>query len=529
MRSYCSSTIVVHHRWVLLVLVSLAGGVGFPPVAVADSSLSSGDSEPNWELFLDDYIIERSTGFRRVLHHPEPRGVVIHPDQPWETQGMSVMYVDRRADGRWECYYRVHGKGIPADTTAYAISDDGIHWEKPVLGLVVGPNGTENNLLPCGAPFDLGKYGNISDPNKRFLIGLSSDENPRSHKMQLFFASELPDWQNDPDWRDKLIPAGKKPSYKLGLHFWDDQNEDWVFMRQSPNHPPTRCVARWSTPDLQNWRVKPVFYPDAQDSTDPRFFDEIYGMHAMHTEGVVLGFAEWLIGDQTRPDMAVLSQEVIGHVFMKGTMEVRVAVSRDGGFTWDRTVSREAWIPHGKETDSYDRLVRIFCSPVRMGDEDWFYCTVINGDHGSAFDYYKDNRHPKHSGALYVQKHNRYVSLRAGNTPQILITQPMEVTGKKIQLNVDASHGEVRVGVGIDKKMVIFDTAAILPNYMIRDRQGQTHLEKGLTLEDCQPVHVNSIEHTVEFNGGDLESLQGKMVRLYILVQVADLYGFRFR
>ena len=75
---------------------------------------------PHWQLFLDDYIIERSTGFRRVVHHPEPRGVVLPPDEPWETQGLSVMYVGRRKDGRLECYYRVHGKDIPNDTTAYA-------------------------------------------------------------------------------------------------------------------------------------------------------------------------------------------------------------------------------------------------------------------------------------------------------------------------------------------------------------------------------------------------------------------------
>ncbi len=45
--------------------------------------------EPHWELFLDDYIIERSTGFQRVLHHPQPRGIVIPADKPWETQGLS--------------------------------------------------------------------------------------------------------------------------------------------------------------------------------------------------------------------------------------------------------------------------------------------------------------------------------------------------------------------------------------------------------------------------------------------------------
>ena len=72
------------------------------------------DIEPHWQLFLDDHVIERSTGFRRVVHSPKPRGVVLEPDQPWETQGLSIMHVGRRRDGKFECYYRVHGEGVRA-------------------------------------------------------------------------------------------------------------------------------------------------------------------------------------------------------------------------------------------------------------------------------------------------------------------------------------------------------------------------------------------------------------------------------
>jgi hypothetical protein len=163
-----------------------------------------------------------------------------------------------------------------------------------------------------------------------------------------------------------------------------------------------------------------------------------------------------------------------------------------------------------------------------MGDEDWVYCTVANGNHGSTMGYYRD-RTAILQGALYTQKHNRYVSLATENTPQILITKPLKVTGKTLQLNVDASRGEVKVGVGIDKTMVIFDTVATLPNYMVRDRQGNTHLEEGFRLEDCEPIQANSIEHDVKFKDASVESLLGKTVRLYIMVRDADLYGFRFK
>ena len=210
-------------------------------------------------------------------------------------------------------------------------------------------------------------------------------------------------------------------------------------------------------------------------------------------------------------------------------MDVRLTVSRDGGYTWDRTVSREAWIPHGTEHDSYSRLVRFQCPPVRVGEEDWFYCTVVNGDHGSRGGYYPD-REPSIQGALYTQKHNRYVNLRAGNTPEILITKPIQVTGKALQLNV-AVRGKVLVGIGVDKVFTqgSWPFKATLPNFMPMGRDGKTHLEKGFQFEDCQPIHVNSMEHNVEWKDASLESLHGKTVRLYILVQDADLYGFRFK
>ena len=37
------------------------------------------------QLFLDDFIVQRIDGLKRVMHQPVKRGAVIRPDQPWET------------------------------------------------------------------------------------------------------------------------------------------------------------------------------------------------------------------------------------------------------------------------------------------------------------------------------------------------------------------------------------------------------------------------------------------------------------
>ena len=128
--------------------------------------------EPYWELFLDDHVITRSTGFQRVLHHPQPRGIVLKPDKPWETFGVTPWYVGPRKGGGYECYYQClwwEPSGRSVNKMAYAISADGIHWEKPSLemveapsqvskrdgfplGVSTGPRTKANNIIPCGHP-----------------------------------------------------------------------------------------------------------------------------------------------------------------------------------------------------------------------------------------------------------------------------------------------------------------------------------------------------------------------------------------
>jgi hypothetical protein len=206
---------------------------------------------------------------------------------------------------------------------------------------------------------------------------------------------------------------------------------------------------------------------------------------------------------------------------------MRVTISRDGGITWDRTSSREAWIPHGAEEDSYDRLVVGAQPPVAVGDEDWFYADVIDGDHlgirnNAEQSLYYHDRLPRHQIGLYVQKRNRYVSLTARSQPEVLITRPVTVTGGSVQLNVDASRGEVRVGVAAAEPVLTFDesTPSTAPHLL------ENRLLPGFGVDDCRPILANSVEHTVEFKG-DLGSLRSRPVCLLFRMVDADLYGFR--
>src|SRR5882724_3001582 len=58
-----------------------------------------------WQMFLDDFVVARTTGLDRVVHHPRSRGLVIPADKPWETFGSYPQYVGRRQDGTFFAFY----------------------------------------------------------------------------------------------------------------------------------------------------------------------------------------------------------------------------------------------------------------------------------------------------------------------------------------------------------------------------------------------------------------------------------------
>ena len=65
-------------------------------------------------------------------------------------------------------------------------------------------------------------------------------------------------------------------------------------------------------------------------------------------------------------------------------------------------------------------------------------------------------------------------------------------------------------------------TPSVAPHLFLR------HQLPGLTLDDCEAIRANSVEHTVRFkNRAGLEPLRGRTICLPSGVLNADLYAFR--
>lgn len=125
-------------------------------------------------MFLDDYLIERIDGLRRVVNQPEkhpnqpekhPGNPIVYPDQYWEggcqVYGTALFDDERRVFRMWyltsprdrglkPLKLNDHERAPHTTLCAYAESEDGVHWCKPHLGQLPYDDNVNNNLIDIG-------------------------------------------------------------------------------------------------------------------------------------------------------------------------------------------------------------------------------------------------------------------------------------------------------------------------------------------------------------------------------------------
>ena len=187
------------------------------------------------QLFLDDLWTSDAKGVSRVLHTPERREEVLTPDNPWERHGMPSCVGYFRDGDRYRMWYRCDdtAEGNPR-FTAYAESEDGIHWEQPSLGIVEYEESKDNNLVWLGdegmdlTPF---KDGNPNAPDDECYKGIV-----RPHAGKAMYAVVSPDGLH---WRLKQSePVLDDPPFDTqNIAFWDTWREEYVFYTRGVRNP----------------------------------------------------------------------------------------------------------------------------------------------------------------------------------------------------------------------------------------------------------------------------------------------------
>jgi hypothetical protein len=488
------------------------------------------------QLFINGTFIEKSESVDLIVHAPAKTGELnIVADKPWEHKiggYNSVLFFN----GAYHMWYTIMGLDTGSNAVGYAISEDGIIWQKPDLGLAADlPNGGVNVVLGFGAA---GISGGLFDGS------LMVFEDPHANadkqlKMTIRLVQgaglSLFSSKDGRRWIDEgsiILTDHRKYNEKGefigdGFHLdsqnvilWDDRIGSYItYARKNFDFPgQRRTVARGVSPDLFNFadaaELNVVLAPDELDPTMDYYTnaavkypwaDNVYLMFP----SAYYKYEGWfgkLYGEEPRN---------------AGPMDIRFAASRDG-ISWNR-FNRRPYVALGRR-GSFDDASLYMVHGVVPGDGENLYMYYSGSDINHGWGRQDDYREPNNriltdAGFAPLQdtsaisrlivRQDGFTSVRGHYSGGSFETPQMRFSGSRLILNADTSAlGEIRVGL----------------------RRGDGTPIPGFEIEECIPVHsVNDTRIGVRWRGGiNLSSIRDTPLKMEFCVRDADLYSFQF-
>ncbi len=460
--------------------------------AANDAVRSIGSDEV---LFVDYELIAKSNDVRLKLHPPRKTGErLVVWEHPWESATINWFSVLRDGDRfrMWYECYDVDGWPTGDDTSfCYAESEDGIHWNKPKLGLFSYQGSRENNIL----------FRQIGEGNSR----------SRVHGSGVFLDPSAP-----PDSRYKCVSQGifqgigERPYYVAGMTspdglswtrlpqpicpvfadsqysgFWDESQQQYVLMGRTSGRG--RAVGRSVSERFD--RFGPLATVLQTDETHPPDSD-LYNPACIPYPGAA--------------GLYLMFPSLFRH--QQDTLDIRMAVSRDTEqWTWpDRETP---FIPLGRSDEFDGGTLYMANGCCEVGDELWFYFS------GSPLKHEEVNletlAHPENRRVFSraVAKRDRLVSVTAAGNGSFE-TPPIQSVGERLIVNASPrAGGSVRVG--------------------LTDAAGRAL--PGRAIADCRPLTQDNSSWTVTWaDGSDVAPWSSRPMRLQIELQDADVFGFQF-
>jgi hypothetical protein len=458
--------------------------------------------------FMDD-LMDDWWDCRRTVHQPvkHPANPLLKVAKPWEGYGpMGGTILKDPATGRFRLWSFIEYFGTKRPSYGiYYESSDGLHWERPDLGLVDWDGNTANNLFYGGQGYGMGAISVILSPADRAArgrfammygrnrIGTKLTE-PHTMEQRIAYSDDGLRWRDQPE-----NPAFRARSDAWNNLFFAPERGVFVNIRRPGVHAnEIRRITYSESQDLVAW-TQPVTVLKP-DELDPPMF---YGMPVVRYQGVYFGFLEMFYAyyrfDRTKG-------KIVGDRKLPKSHEIdlQLAWSRNC-LDWSRHPERPIFLPTGP-IGSYDwGMVFAMYGIEDRGDEIWIYYRGDQGLHSSATP-------PKYGNlCLATLRKDGFVSLDASDDG-FALTRPLECPGGRLHVNArTAPDGFVKVAV----------------------RQGDAG-DDGDWLDDygydrVVPMRGDALDHTVVWrNGPAFDSRKGQPIRLHFWLNKAELYSFRF-
>jgi hypothetical protein len=508
------------------------------------------------ELFVDDALVERISGNAVLrLHHPVPQNIAIVHDAPWEGSGSGYHSMFKDGD-----LYRMYYKSWQIDPLseagaktkvkndlfcAYAESDDGIHWRKPVLGLVEFNGSKANNIVMASAVVgkvdaDAGHPAVFKDENPAAPADARYKAILRSREPRGLLAFKSPDGLHWSPLADApIITDGAFDSQNLA--FWDGARREYraywrIFTEgagQGESWTPKgyRAIRTATSQDFIHWenqedlryvdsppehlytnQIKPYFRaPHLLIGFPARYIERGHdaaragasvpaGSPAADTRRI----SEWppslrSLPEREHREMRAAASERYGAAITDGLL----MASRDGVLfkRWN-----EAFLPPGPERPGTWNYGHQYIGWHMLETK-----SALAGAPNEISLYAVESYWTDNSSALrrYTLRLDGFVSVQAPMAGGELVTRPIRFQGRQLALNFSTSGaGSVRVE--------------------IQDAAGRPL--PGFALADCPPVFGDAIDRRVHWTAGpDVGALAGQVIRLRFVLNDADLYAYQFQ
>lgn len=497
---------------------------------------SSGESSRTLLLVDDRHVLYRS-GTERFLHPVERHAAnpVIPETKPWEVAiaWTSVHYDQER--GRYQAWYQAYGGGgdtpQPQCVTCYAESMDGVHWDKPDLGLFPFGDAKQTNIVMVGNRGRSIRYGNAvvvdardPDASKRYKMAYFDFSQPTATNKSLpgLFIAFSPDgihWTTPDvpmpiqrtaygDYGER-VPLQNEPGRELSVplsiadchdvffdasrgvfvdyaKMWIDGPDGGMFWKHGIGRSESADFIHWSTPEL-------VMVPDERDAAWVEF----------HT-APVFRYAEYYFA---------LTQ-ILNRAEGGGVIDIELMLSSDG-LRWDRPFRDTLFF--AREGGKGFEAGSIFTNstPVILAEEMRFYYGAYSQGATGA-----DDTAQSSGVGLFTLPRDRFAGVRpVARSDQPTLREPLDHVGQitmrplrlsehdSVSLNADATSGSIRVA--------LLDSAG----YRIED----------YTEEDAVAITGDSLGHAVQWADKDLSDLADGEYMLRIHIKQASVFAVNLR
>lgn len=449
-------------------------------------------------MFVDDFLVGSFRGACLKLHPPKREEVVFRVRGPLENACSGVYSVLVESEGGYLLYYRGNypladgdGDNSARQTANVAVSDDGIRFRRPELGIHdLGDRGRNNVVWHGVQAHNLVAFRDASPgcrPEERFkAVGGSGRNN--------LYALFSPD-----GFRWRL--AREKPLDIPGafdsanVPFWDGEIGRYRLFSRFFEPGRGRAIQSCTSEDFIRWSA-PV--PHRYEPAAP--VEQFYTNATVPVPGaghILLSFPMRYVAERETPveDTGAMDYPGTGRPGMAGMTDAVMMSSRDGVY-WRRPFP-EAWLRPGLDERNWTH--RNTCPAVGIlarRPQEW---TMYVSEHYG----WPDNRLRRLSLRPWG-----FASVNAGRRGGEVVTRPLVFAGRTLRLNFSTSAaGSIQAG--------------------FRDAAGR--LIRGLSPGDMEPLYGDRLDFPVAWKkGAGPGRLAGRPVRLVFRLSDADVFSFRF-